>query len=330
MIAFAALTGPLPKLGVVAAALLVAAVLLARDIRARAGAMLRAAALAGSDIWDSPQLRLVHRHPLAALLGAVVALAALAAVARLIARRPPLLAPLAVLALPFRIPVQAGGQTSNLLVPLYFVVAAGALAWIVPVLAGGVRQRRARSAVRSRRPEGRHGAEPVAEPPRTPAPPPPPALSLWVGRLLSPCTSSCTASRRSTPGLLEGAAVCGLLLCPVRAALPVAARAELDAGLVSNCLRLPVALGRWCLSVIGFVEYATKTIILNPKLVVANDLHTYFTVNSVFFDPDIFGRFLALAMILLAVNLLLYLRPAPARADRGDRRYSRCCGPACC
>jgi O-antigen ligase len=61
-------------------------------------------------------------------------------------------------------------------------------------------------------------------------------------------------------------------------------------------------------SVIGFVEYATKTIILNPKLVVQNDLHTYFTVNSVFFDPDIFGRFLALAMILLAV-LLLYERP---------------------
>ena len=44
-------------------------------------------------------------------------------------------------------------------------------------------------------------------------------------------------------------------------------------------------------SCIGFVEYATKTIILNSKLVVANDLHTYFTVNSVFFDPDIFGRY---------------------------------------
>jgi O-antigen ligase len=61
-------------------------------------------------------------------------------------------------------------------------------------------------------------------------------------------------------------------------------------------------------SVIGFAEYATKTIILNSKLVVANDLHTYFTVNSVFFDPDIFGRFLALVMVLLAVALL-YPRP---------------------
>ena len=57
-------------------------------------------------------------------------------------------------------------------------------------------------------------------------------------------------------------------------------------------------------ALLGFVEYATKTIILNPQLVVANDLHTYFTVNSVFFDPDIFGRFLALVMIMLAAVLL--------------------------
>src|SRR5438045_8941753 len=78
--------------------------------------------------------------------------------------------------------------------------------------------------------------------------------------------------------------------------------------LMRRCLQLVVGLAL-VFSVIGFVEYATKTIILNPKLVVANDLHTYFTVNSVFFDPDIFGRYLALAMILLAV-LLLYERPA--------------------
>ncbi len=55
---------------------------------------------------------------------------------------------------------------------------------------------------------------------------------------------------------------------------------------------------------VGFVEYATKTLFLNPKLVAANDVHTYFTVNSVFFDPDIYGRFLALVMISLAAVLL--------------------------
>ena len=63
---------------------------------------------------------------------------------------------------------------------------------------------------------------------------------------------------------------------------------------------------------IGFVEYATKTIFLNPKLVAQNDTHAYFTVNSVFFDPDIFGRFLALVMIGLAVALV-FERPGEVR-----------------
>ena len=145
MIAIAALTGPLPKLGVVVVALLAALALLAGDRRARALAMLGALVLSPvlllTDIWNSPQLRVVHRHPLYAVVGAVVAVVVLVAVAALIARRPWLLAPLAVLALPFRVPIQSGGVTSNLLVPLYLVVAAGSLAWIVPALRGAQPER---------------------------------------------------------------------------------------------------------------------------------------------------------------------------------------------
>src|SRR5437764_954964 len=77
--------------------------------------------------------------------------------------------------------------------------------------------------------------------------------------------------------------------------------------LIRTCLTLVVALAA-VFAGVAFVEYATKTIVLNPKLVVQNDLHTYFTVNSVFFDPDIFGRFLAVVMILLAAVLLYDVR----------------------
>ena len=55
---------------------------------------------------------------------------------------------------------------------------------------------------------------------------------------------------------------------------------------------------------VGFVEYGTKTLFLNPKLIAENNVHTYFAINSVFLDADIFGRFLALVMILLAAVLL--------------------------
>jgi len=60
-------------------------------------------------------------------------------------------------------------------------------------------------------------------------------------------------------------------------------------------------------SFIGFFEYATKTVILSSKLAIANGLHTYFVVNSVFLDPDIFGRYLAVVMVILAVALIYEL-----------------------
>jgi putative inorganic carbon (HCO3(-)) transporter len=310
VIAFAALTGPLPKLGIAAVALLVATTLLAPDVRVRAGAMLGALVLSPvlllSDIWDSPQLRLVHRHPLPALVAAIVALAALGAVAALMARRPPLLALLSVLALPFRVPIQAGGKASNLLVPLYFVVAAGALAWMVPVLAQSRRDRRARAAVRSRRPEGRHGVAPASEPAPARTEPRPPPATVWVQRLLAVYVVLYAIQAVYSPDFRTALQNTVFFYVPFALLYQLLRNLHWTPQLIRACLRLLVGLAL-IFSLIGFVEYATKTIILNPKLVVTNDLHAYFTVNSVFFDPDIFGRFLALVMILLA-SLLLYPR----------------------
>jgi O-antigen ligase len=83
-------------------------------------------------------------------------------------------------------------------------------------------------------------------------------------------------------------------------------RLNWSARLLRQCLILVVCLALVFVG-IGFVEYATKTLLLNPKLIAQNNVHTYFAINSVFFDPDIFGRFLALVMILLA-SVLLYDR----------------------
>src|SRR4051794_21813175 len=62
---------------------------------------------------------------------AALGIAGLAAVAILTAvfRRWPIMLPLAIVAaLPFRVPLHAGGDTANLLVPLYLVIAGGVLA----------------------------------------------------------------------------------------------------------------------------------------------------------------------------------------------------------
>ena len=72
---------------------------------------------------------------------------------------------------------------------------------------------------------------------------------------------------------------------------------------------------------IGCVEFATGHLLIsNEKVVEANDLLPYFRVNSLFFDPNIFGRYLALTMILLAAVLLWTRRASRGRLHRRRAR----------
>jgi putative inorganic carbon (HCO3(-)) transporter len=280
--AFAAVNGVAPKLGVVLVAVLAAAALLVRAPRMRAaatvGALVLAPALLLADIWHSPQLHAVHRHPLFAAAAALIALFGVGAVALLVARRPTLLAPLVVLALPFRIPIQAGGTTSNLLVPLYLVVAAGTLAFVVSDLRANADA------------GGRSATAPVTQP-------------GWVERLLALYVVLYGVQSVYSSDFEKALQQMVFFYVPFALLFLLLRRLRWTPRLVRLCLHVVVGLAL-VFAAVGFVEYATKTIFLNPKLVAANDVHTYFTVNSVFFDPDIFGRFLALAMIGLAVPLL--------------------------
>ena len=290
VIVVGALTGPLPKIGVPVVAILVALTLLARAPRARAIAMLGALVLAPvlllSEIWDSPQLGVVHRHPLLAAVGGVIALGVIALVARLIAPRAWVVAPLAVLALPFRVPIQAGATTSNLLVPLYLVIAAASLAWLVPVLL-----KRSLPAPVPAASIGWRGA----------------SLGDWVQRLLALCVVLYAVQAVYSSDFEKALQQMVFFYVPFALLYRLLRDLDWTAELVRRCLLVTVGLAL-VFSMIGFYEYATKTILLNSKLVVANELHTYFTVNSVFFDPDVFGRYLALVMVLLAV-VLIYDRP---------------------
>jgi O-antigen ligase len=55
---------------------------------------------------------------------------------------------------------------------------------------------------------------------------------------------------------------------------------------------------------IGFWEYATRHLLWNRKVIESNQFESYFRVNSLFFDPNIYGRFLAIVMVGLASALL--------------------------
>jgi O-antigen ligase len=73
--------------------------------------------------------------------------------------------------------------------------------------------------------------------------------------------------------------------------------------LLLACLGVAVTLAVLFAGV-GFVEYYRKALFLNPKVVTANQFGNYFRVNSLFFDPSIYGRFLAMVMIGLTTVVL--------------------------
>jgi putative inorganic carbon (HCO3(-)) transporter len=298
---YGALSGPLPKLGVVAVALLAAVVMLHRDARIQAGAMLGALVLSPAlllvDIWHSPQLSVVHRHPLLAAVGAIVALAAVVGAALLLGRRPALLAGAVLLALPFRIPIQAGNQTNNLLVPLYFVIAAGSVSFIFQSLRPG--RWATPAAVASQ-------ADPVAARDGAPAPPPAATPARWLERLLALYLVLYALQAMYSPSFQIALQYTVFFYVPFALAYCLLRRIDWTPRLTRDCLALIVGLAV-LFGLVGFVEYATKTIFLNPKLIAADANHTYFAVNSVFFDSNIFGRFMALVMVLLGA-VLLYSR----------------------
>jgi putative inorganic carbon (hco3(-)) transporter len=263
--------------------------MLSRSDRQRAlamlGALILAPALLLDDVWHSSQLNFVHRHPLAAVLGAAVVLAILAGAAVVMHRRPWLVAPLTALTVPFRVPISVGGSSTNyLLIPLYFVVAASALGWLVPVLW-----------------RARAGAPPsgTAAEPRTAR------ITLLFEQLLGAyvvlyALQALYSHGMGFPKALQDEA---FFYVPFAILLARLRDIEWNRELLILSLKTTVALAV-VFSLIGFEEEATKHLLISSKLVASNEVHEYFTVNSVFFDPNIFGRYLALVMLLLTAVVL--------------------------
>jgi putative inorganic carbon (HCO3(-)) transporter len=295
------------KLGVVAVALLVAVTVLACpprvSERARAAAMLAVLivtpVLLVVDIWHTSQLTHLRHQPAKAAAAVVLGLALVAALAVLIHRRPRAFPLLAVFALPFRLPIATGGSTSNLLIPLYLVVGAGALAYAVPRLAGAEP-----SASLLAAPEGsRDGA-------------PPPTREGWFARLVSPRGLEWLLAASVVLYGLQAAysadfskALENMVFFYVPFVLLFALLREVrwTRELLLQCLAVAVVLAV-VFAGIGFVEYHRKQLFLNPKVVAADEYGNYFRVNSLFFDPNIYGRFLALVMVAVTTGVLWSVR----------------------
>jgi O-antigen ligase len=217
----------------------------------------------------------------AALVGALVAIGALTVLMR---RRPDAFPLLAVLALPFRLPISADGRTVNLLLPLYAVVAAGTLAHLLP-----------RMLTRSRAPRGAGtSASAIYRSGR-------PLMALdW---LLGAAVVLYVLQAIYSADISKAAQNVAFFYLPFGLLYVLMREAPWTPRLVARCFAAAVGLAV-VFAGVGFVEYARKALFLNPKVVESNEFGNYFRVNSLFFDPSIYGRFLALVMILVTTVVL--------------------------
>ena len=198
-------------------------------------------------------------HDYSEAVGGTFAALAIAAGLALAFRREPWLLPLLALAC---IPVRVGALGHQLLVPLYVVVLAAAMQLVWEFAHGDLRPRELRAITW------------------------PLALYLaWVGLSLG-----------WTQDVRAGATEVLAFYVPFTV-------------LAVAVARLPwKRIGLWALyaeltimglvfAVVGFYQYETRTVFENPKVINSNAYAAFFRVNSVFWDPSVYGRFLVVAMI---------------------------------
>jgi putative inorganic carbon (hco3(-)) transporter len=217
-----------------------------------------------------------HKGVLAA--AGVIAIPLLGGLAFALRRYPWALAFLAAATAPVRIPVTVGTTSANLLLPLYVVIGAAAIAlawslWRDP----------------PRRELGTL-AWPLA------------ALVVWFG-----------LSSLWTSDVRNGAILLFFFVLPFGLLAVALGRLRWSPRDARWLYGLLIALAV-IFAAIGIWQWAARDLFWNADLILSNARAPFYRVNSVFWDPSIYGRFLAIAILAL-LTLLLY---PPRRSARFD------------
>jgi putative inorganic carbon (hco3(-)) transporter len=266
--------------GLIAAALASGAAILLAPGRTRAllmvAAMVLFPVLIVGDQWHAAQI-VDLRHDQARIVELLAVAAAVVAVLTYLFRRRPILLPLAIVAaIPFRVPLHAGGDTANLLVPLYLVIGAAVVATLL---------------------------RDWNDPPTVHAPR---ALAYVLAAAVVLYALQALYSEDFSKGLQN---VC-FFFVPFTVAYRLLREVEWDRRLLSWVL-IVVGVEAAAFVVVGSVEYASRSLFWNDQIIRSNEFHTYFRVNSVFWDPNVYGRYLALVTVV-ATAALLWVRTRSA------------------
>lgn len=229
--------------------------------------------------------------------GLIVALVVIAVLVVVMRRHRDAFPLLAVFTLPFRLPISTDGRTVNLLIPLYLVVAAGTLTHLLPRLAGAAAGAGAGAGA------GADDEAPPQEAGRSLSSPRWWASPRGVEWLLAITIGLYALQTLYSSDRTKAVENIAFFYVPFGLLFLILRDVRWTRALLLRCLGVAVALAVLFAGV-GFVEYYRKALFLNPKVVAANQYDNYFRVNSVFFDPSIYGRFLALVMIAVTTVVL--------------------------
>ncbi|HEY3553407.1 MAG TPA: O-antigen ligase family protein [Solirubrobacterales bacterium] len=225
--------------------------------------------LIAGDQWHAAQI-VDLRHHQERIAELLVLAAGVIGVLTYLFRRWPILLPLAiVLAVPFRVPLHAGGDTANLLVPLYLVIAAAVVATLLR--------------------DWNH--PPTVHAPR--------ALAYVLAAAVVLYALQALYSDDFSKGLQN---VC-FFFVPFTIAYRLLREVEWDRRLLTWVL-VVVGVEAAMFVLVGGVELATRSLFWNDQIIRSNEFHTYFRVNSVFWDPNVYGRYLALVTVVATAALL--------------------------
>ncbi len=233
-----------------------------------------AVALLLGEIWGEERFDQFTSQPGPLILALILGGTALGATAATFQRVPAAFAIAAFAVLPLRLPIQIGGETNFLLVPLYGVIAGGFLRGLWLCATRQEDELKTASAPRmGESPAVRYLSIALA-------------LSLVVYALGIAWSDNPTSAIRTVAFFLAPFAAMLALLRDVRWHRKLAGQVLLASVLVAAGFAL---LALW--------QYLSRDLLLNKDLKDANQLHIYFRVNSLFRDPNVLGRYLALATI---------------------------------
>jgi putative inorganic carbon (hco3(-)) transporter len=272
--------------------------LVIRDPRARAAAMLLALMLApvlvAGDVWDTERFRDLRESPAQLVAAAAVGAVGTGGLAAVMLRWPTAFPLLAFAVIAFRIPVELGGETSNLLIPLYLVITAGTVAAVLAAWTRALAGSRAP-------PQPTSGGE---------ASPLPELAARALPWLLAGFLVLYGLQSAYSSDLSKATETVAFFFVPFAVMLALLLEVRWTSSLLTALFAIVFVEGLLFVAV-GALQFATRELFWNPTVVAGNEVHTYFRVNSLFWDPNVFGRYLILA-VLAAAAYMVWTR----RSDR--------------